>query len=315
MSLRLKLLKSSFVCGACTAGILFGAASGAGARQSTDAPDTQPPQGEDPAPFELDLEAILANDEPAQDEAPETAPLPTDAQNEALRERLNEFLTEGDPRAADGAAARPQAETVVLRALDKVTAQFTDLHVRIDEPTPFGALTLVARTCYKRPPEETPETTAFLQVYETGLSSEDDAGAAPPGDGDAQLRLDIMRDGATQADGADVAGMTGAADNPAAFADAAIDARPLAETSAAGETQPPSDPGLSDLIIAAPEPDPAPADAGPEPAQPSTPVQIHVDGRKIFSGWMFASSPALNPLEHPVYDVWVIDCIASAPVN
>ncbi len=29
---------------------------------------------------------------------------------------------------------------------------------------------------------------------------------------------------------------------------------------------------------------------------------------QIFSGWMFASSPALNALEHPVYDVWVIDC-------
>ncbi len=29
---------------------------------------------------------------------------------------------------------------------------------------------------------------------------------------------------------------------------------------------------------------------------------------KVFSGWMFASSPALNPLEHAVYDVWVIDC-------
>ncbi|MGE3303948.1 MAG: DUF2155 domain-containing protein [Hyphomonadaceae bacterium] len=28
----------------------------------------------------------------------------------------------------------------------------------------------------------------------------------------------------------------------------------------------------------------------------------------IFSGWMFASSPALNALEHPTYDVWVIDC-------
>lgn len=27
-----------------------------------------------------------------------------------------------------------------------------------------------------------------------------------------------------------------------------------------------------------------------------------------FHGWMFASSPGLNPLEHPVYDVWVIDC-------
>jgi hypothetical protein len=33
-----------------------------------------------------------------------------------------------------------------------------------------------------------------------------------------------------------------------------------------------------------------------------------VDGERIFSGWMFASNPALNPLEHPVYDVWVIDC-------
>jgi hypothetical protein len=29
---------------------------------------------------------------------------------------------------------------------------------------------------------------------------------------------------------------------------------------------------------------------------------------EIFSGWMFASNPALNALEHPVYDVWVLDC-------
>ena len=28
----------------------------------------------------------------------------------------------------------------------------------------------------------------------------------------------------------------------------------------------------------------------------------------IFSGWMLASSPALNALEHPVYDVWLTDC-------
>jgi hypothetical protein len=34
----------------------------------------------------------------------------------------------------------------------------------------------------------------------------------------------------------------------------------------------------------------------------------------LFQGWMFASSPALNPLEHPVYDVWVLDCsTASGP--
>lgn len=29
----------------------------------------------------------------------------------------------------------------------------------------------------------------------------------------------------------------------------------------------------------------------------------------IFSGWMFASSPSLSAMEHPVYDVWVIDCL------
>lgn len=29
----------------------------------------------------------------------------------------------------------------------------------------------------------------------------------------------------------------------------------------------------------------------------------------LFKGWMFASSPALNALEHPVYDVWVKDCL------
>lgn len=28
----------------------------------------------------------------------------------------------------------------------------------------------------------------------------------------------------------------------------------------------------------------------------------------IFSGWMFAQSPALSALEHPVYDIWVVDC-------
>jgi hypothetical protein len=27
-----------------------------------------------------------------------------------------------------------------------------------------------------------------------------------------------------------------------------------------------------------------------------------------FSGWMFASSPALSAMEHPVYDLWVLDC-------
>ena len=35
--------------------------------------------------------------------------------------------------------------------------------------------------------------------------------------------------------------------------------------------------------------------------------------RRVFSGWMYASSPGLNALQHPLYDVWVINCTAAAP--
>lgn len=40
------------------------------------------------------------------------------------------------------------------------------------------------------------------------------------------------------------------------------------------------------------------------------PPASDVDGKPIdlFSGWMFASSPAVSALEHPVYDLWVVDC-------
>ena len=92
---------------------------------------------------------------------------------------------------------------VVLRALDKVTARTLDLTINIDQTVSYGTLDITVRKCLKRPPEETPETTTFLEIEER------------------------------QQDG---------------------------------------------------EPIP------------------------LFMGWMFASSPALNALEHPVYDVWVIDC-------
>lgn len=32
-------------------------------------------------------------------------------------------------------------------------------------------------------------------------------------------------------------------------------------------------------------------------------------GGRVFSGWMFASSPGVSALEHPVYDVWLLDCL------
>lgn len=34
---------------------------------------------------------------------------------------------------------------------------------------------------------------------------------------------------------------------------------------------------------------------------------------RIYSGWMFAESPSLNPLEHPRYDVWVRACAMKWP--
>ena len=99
-----------------------------------------------------------------------------------------------------------QAQSVkmaILQGLDKVTARISTVRAPIGEEVTFGTLVITARTCRKRPPEETPETTAFLEVI-------DDKPGEPP--------------------------------------------------------------------------------------------------RLVFSGWMFASSPALSALEHAVYDVWVIDC-------
>ncbi|MBI2234912.1 MAG: DUF2155 domain-containing protein [Micavibrio aeruginosavorus] len=38
-------------------------------------------------------------------------------------------------------------------------------------------------------------------------------------------------------------------------------------------------------------------------------VTPHGESKWIYSGWMFASSPALSPMDHPIYDVWVLDCL------
>ena len=36
--------------------------------------------------------------------------------------------------------------------------------------------------------------------------------------------------------------------------------------------------------------------------------------RRIFTGWMFAESPGLNAVDHPVYDVWLKSCKQSSDV-
>ena len=42
-------------------------------------------------------------------------------------------------------------------------------------------------------------------------------------------------------------------------------------------------------------------------------MEISETGRSgtVFTGWMIASAPALNPMEHQRYDIWVMRCITS----
>jgi hypothetical protein len=53
----------------------------------------------------------------------------------------------------------------------------------------------------------------------------------------------------------------------------------------------------------------------PQTEQPQTDGFVQVDEidenkkeKRIFSGWMFADSPGLHGVEHPIYDVWLINC-------
>jgi len=166
---------------------------------------------------------------------------------------LNGFLL-------SSALAEPmEGEAVILRALDKVTARTSDLEIPIGEYATFGSLTILPQKCLKRPPEETPETTAFLEITEH-LNSAD---------------MDAASHTAT-------ASISAPAETPAA----------------------------------APSGDPLPPpteNAAPPVNTENTANNQNSGIVRLFSGWMFASSPAINALEHPVYDVWVIDCKISEP--
>ena len=37
-------------------------------------------------------------------------------------------------------------------------------------------------------------------------------------------------------------------------------------------------------------------------------INANNEAKRIFSGWMFAASPGLHGVEHPVYDIWLTDC-------
>lgn len=65
---------------------------------------------------------------------------------------------------------------------------------------------------------------------------------------------------------------------------------------------------------------------GYQDAEPRTSAYLTVDTRisasqasraptttELFHGWTFAFSPALNAVEHPTYDLWLVACSAAAP--
>ncbi len=65
------------------------------------------------------------------------------------------------------AAGAARAETVaILQGLDKTTARISTIEAPLDRSVRFGALVVTARACLKRPPEEPPETAAFLEIDE-----------------------------------------------------------------------------------------------------------------------------------------------------
>lgn len=41
-------------------------------------------------------------------------------------------------------------------------------------------------------------------------------------------------------------------------------------------------------------------------------ITLSNDYRRIFNGWMFAGSPGLSAVEHPVYDLWLTECKGAA---
>ena len=43
-------------------------------------------------------------------------------------------------------------------------------------------------------------------------------------------------------------------------------------------------------------------------------ITLQGEVKRIFTGWMFAASPGLHGIEHPIYDVWLTDCKKEAVV-
>jgi len=69
----------------------------------------------------------------------------------------------------------------------------------------------------------------------------------------------------------------------------------LTVTPRACNTRPPTEPPLTSAFVEVDE------------------IKLSGDRQRIFTGWMFAQSPGLHAVEHPVFDVWLTNCKTEPP--
>jgi hypothetical protein len=129
-----------------------------GAVQSQPLPPPPGVAGADPSsPGQPALSALP----PSQRQPPRGAPQPVDTA----------------PQPGDQVVAEPPSQKIVntgafFSGLDKITGRIISFDVAIGETVQFGALQVTPRACYTRPPNETANTDAFVEVDEVTLQGE-----------------------------------------------------------------------------------------------------------------------------------------------
>jgi len=160
-----------------------------------------PPPGVQQAPIETRRPPQQEPGQPPQSVTPGLPP--GQRQPRGTPQPANTAPQPGDEVIAEPPSQRIPNGTAVFSGLDKITGRIISFDVAINETVQFGALQVVPRVCNTRPPTETQNTNAFIEVSEVTLQGE---------------------------------------------------------------------------------------------------------VRRIFTGWMYASSPGLHAVEHPIYDIWITDC-------
>jgi hypothetical protein len=143
----------------------------------------------------------------AQDEMPKDQGANPNKKTQAPPPAPKSIVPGPDDQSAPPPGTMTDEPMAVLQALDKVTARVRRIAVRVGQNVDFGTLSIKLDACRKAPPEDAPESAAFLEITDHNSSG------AP---------------------------------------------------------------------------------------------------KSVFSGWMFASSPALSAMDHPVYDISVVDCPSEA---